>query len=41
LIKDQPLEPGLVALSAVSSLAIGAALAWLAIRLYRREAILG
>jgi sodium transport system permease protein len=41
LIKDQPLDPALVALSAVSSLAIGAALGWLAIRLYRREAILG
>jgi hypothetical protein len=41
LIKDQPLEPSFAAISAVSSLAFGALLGWLAIRLYRREAILG
>jgi sodium transport system permease protein len=41
LIKDQPLDPALVALSALSSLAIGAVLAAIAVRLYRREAILG
>jgi hypothetical protein len=40
-IKDQPLGWGFVALSAGSSLLIGAALGWLAVRLYQREAILG
>jgi sodium transport system permease protein len=41
LIKDQPLTMSFVAISAVSSLAFGALLGWLAMRLYRREAILG
>jgi sodium transport system permease protein len=41
LIKAQPLDPLLVALSVSSSLAIGMMLAWIAIRLYQREAILG
>jgi len=41
LIKDQPLEASLVALSILSSLAFGALLGWVALRLYRREAILG
>jgi sodium transport system permease protein len=41
LIKDQPLEAGAIVLSAVGSLALGALLAWVAVRLYRREAILG
>lgn len=41
LIKDEPLRLGYVALSAGSSLALGALLGWLAVRLYRREAILG
>jgi len=41
LIKDQPLDALLVALSALSSLAFGALLGWIAVRLYRREAILG
>jgi sodium transport system permease protein len=41
LIKAQPLDPRLVALSVSSSLAIGVVLAWIAIRLYQREAILG
>jgi sodium transport system permease protein len=41
LIKDQPLAASAIALSAVGSLAFGALLAWVAVRLYRREAILG
>jgi len=41
LIKDQPLDATLVALSVLSSLGFGALLGWLAVRLYRREAILG
>ena len=41
LIKDQPLTPAFVALSVGSTLAFGALLGWLAVRLYRREAILG
>jgi len=41
LIKDQPLDLLFVAISAASSLGFGALLGWLAIRLYRREAILG
>jgi sodium transport system permease protein len=41
LIKDQPLDAGLVALSAGSSLVFAALLGWLALHLYRREAILG
>jgi sodium transport system permease protein len=41
LIKAQPLDPALVALSVTSSLAFGALLALVAIRLYGREAILG
>jgi sodium transport system permease protein len=41
LIKDQPLDAALASLSIISSLALGAALGWLAVRLYRREAILG
>jgi sodium transport system permease protein len=41
LIKDQPLDLVDVALSAGSSLAFGALFGWLALRLYRREAILG
>ena len=41
LIKDQPLTPAFVGLSIGSTLAFGALLAALAIRLYRREAILG
>lgn len=40
-LKQEPLGLGLALLSAASSLAIGAAVAWLAVRLYRREAILG
>jgi sodium transport system permease protein len=41
LIKDQPLSALFVVLSAGSTLVIGALLAALAVRLYRREAILG
>jgi sodium transport system permease protein len=41
LIKDQPLDPTLVAISIGSTLVFGALLGWLAVRLYRREAILG
>ena len=41
LIKAQPLDWTFVALSAGSSLLLGALLGWLAIRLYEREAILG
>jgi sodium transport system permease protein len=41
LIKDQPLDAAFVAISAVSSLTIGALLGWFAVRLYQREAILG
>jgi sodium transport system permease protein len=41
LIKDQPLNASFVAISVVSTLVFGALLGWLAVRLYRREAILG
>ena len=41
LIKDQPLDGSFVAISVASSLAFGALLGWIAVRLYRREAILG
>jgi sodium transport system permease protein len=41
LIKAQPLNVAFVAISVVSSLAFGALLGWVAVRLYRREAILG
>jgi sodium transport system permease protein len=41
LIKDQPLTLASIALSVGSTLAFGALLASLAVRLYRREAILG
>jgi sodium transport system permease protein len=41
LVKAQPLDPLQVALSAGSTLAFAALLGWLAVRLYRREAILG
>ena len=41
LIKAQALDPLQLAVSAGSSLAFAAALGWLAVRLYRREAILG
>jgi sodium transport system permease protein len=41
LIKDQPLDATLVTISMGSTLAFGLALGWLAVRLYRREAILG
>jgi len=40
-MKDQPLVPSFVAISVLGTLAFGALLGWLAVRLYRREAILG
>jgi len=41
LIRDEPLPPLHLAISVVTTSAAGLALAWLAGRLYRREAILG
>jgi sodium transport system permease protein len=41
LIKAQPLDWLFVGVSAASSLALGAVLGWVAIRLYERESILG
>jgi sodium transport system permease protein len=41
LLRDEPLSALQVSVSAAVSLVLGAALAWLAGRLYRREAILG
>lgn len=41
LLRDEPLPAAYVAISVASTLAIGAALTWLAGRLYRREKILG
>jgi sodium transport system permease protein len=41
LIRGEPLPGAWAALAAASSLTLGIALAWLAGRLYRREAILG
>jgi len=41
LIKAQPLDWTFVGISAASSLALGAVVGWVAIRLYEREAILG
>jgi sodium transport system permease protein len=41
LIKNEPLLPSFVAVSAISSLALGALLGWVALKLYGREAILG
>jgi sodium transport system permease protein len=41
LLRDEPLQASHVWISAVATLAIGLVLAWLAGRLYRREAILG
>ena len=41
IIKDQPLDAGFTALSVASTLVFGVLLGWLAVRLYRREAILG
>jgi sodium transport system permease protein len=41
LIKAQPLNASFVAISVLSSLGLGALFGWLAVRLYRREAILG
>jgi sodium transport system permease protein len=41
LIKNQPLDTTLVAMSVAGSLGIATVLAWIAIQLYKREAILG
>ena len=41
LIRGEPLPTGWALLAAASCLALGVSLAWLAGRLYRREAILG
>ena len=41
LIKQEPLQLTFVALSVISSLGIGAAVAWIATKAYQREAILG
>jgi sodium transport system permease protein len=41
LLRDEPLPAAYVAISVASTLAFGAALTWLAGRLYRREKILG
>ncbi|CAN5269066.1 ABC transporter permease [soil metagenome] len=41
LIKNEPIEPLWLAISAATTLLLGAGLSWLAARLYRREAILG
>lgn len=41
LIKNEPIDPLWFAVSATSTLLLGAALGWLAARLYRREGILG
>jgi sodium transport system permease protein len=41
LLRDEPLPAAYVAISVASTLAVGAALTWLAGRLYRREKILG
>jgi sodium transport system permease protein len=41
LIKGEPVPAALVVTSAASTVALGLGLAWLATRLYRREAILG
>jgi hypothetical protein len=41
LIKDQPLDLAFTALSVASTLLFGVLLGWLAVHLYRREAILG
>jgi sodium transport system permease protein len=41
LIKGEPVDAAFLIVSVASTLALGLALAWLATRLYRREAILG
>lgn len=41
MVKDEPIDPLHVAISAGSSLAIGALLTWACARLYRREGLLG
>ncbi|MEL7184802.1 MAG: ABC transporter permease [Pseudomonadota bacterium] len=41
MVKNEPLNPTHVAISVVSTLAIGALLTWVCARLYRREGLLG
>jgi hypothetical protein len=41
LLRDEPLAPLHVTISVVSTLLAGLLLAWVAGRLYRREALLG
>lgn len=41
LIKNEPVDPAWALVSVASTTALGAALMWLAARLYRREALLG
>jgi sodium transport system permease protein len=41
LLRDETIPPAQLAVSIAASLGLGVALAWLAGRLYRREAILG
>jgi hypothetical protein len=41
LLRGEPLPSHYLVVSALSTLALGAALAWVAGRLYRRESILG
>ena len=41
MVKNEPLNPLHIAISVVSTLAIGIVLTWLCARLYRREGLLG
>lgn len=41
LIRQEPIDPSMAVVSTVSTLAFSALLAWAAIRLYKREALLG
>ena len=41
LLRAEPLQPHHVAMSVAATLLFGLAMAWVAARLYRREAILG
>jgi hypothetical protein len=41
MVKNEPLDPAHVAISVISTLAIGIVLTWACARLYRREGLLG
>ena len=41
LLRDDPVDPLAIAVSAGASLTLGVVLAWIAARLYTRESILG